>query len=284
MLLSRLLLLAIALAASVSAHTRRLPRGFTPALYCAACRSVALEIRIAHDAASASETVDSGSFRLSESGKQLARTRVPLRRSELHAIASLDAACADIAARYLLPLDSVRRGPFVPKTLRDERGLADANFTDDCVPVRALRALCANIVDEYEDELKSRLKAGDLQPEEWSLELCGPEGIVAACDKDSEPGDVETALRTAMEQLDAYRSHQAFLSAEKNAKERAANTSTADSAAMASSGDSRTESHDSANANTEDVSTPVNGLEHSSIESNARSGASNLEMTTKDEL
>jgi hypothetical protein len=256
-----LVLVSVLLAALAAVvRSRRLPRGFTPALYCAACHSVASEIRSAHEAGSASETIDAGSFRLSESGKQLARTQVPLRRSEFHAVATLDTACAEISSRYVLPTDSVLSGPFVPKALRDERGLSGANFTDDCGPVRALRALCSQLVDEHEEALKDRLKSGDLHPDAWADELCGSSGIATACDQASEPKDMETILGIAKEQLDAHKEYQAVLAAEKEARQLKENASMADSRTNATSGLSDNSKSEMTNVDKGDIISAPDGF------------------------
>lgn len=179
---------------------RRLPRGFTPQLFCSACRVVSREVHDAYVSVPASETIDAGSFRLAESGKQPERRQVPLRSSELHAVTVLDAACARISSNYVV--FDVNLEIFVSIKEQQRHGLKE-NATADCSHVRALRAICTNIIDEFEDELKERLKSGVVNAAGWTGkadEFCGETGLLVACNSQSDPGIEGDVVQLALQQ------------------------------------------------------------------------------------
>jgi hypothetical protein len=222
--LALLLLVVLVTPPSSGAAALRLPRGYTMRHYCSACRAVARELRQAYLSAPASATLDSGSFRLAESGKQPHRTTVPLRTSELHAVEVLDAACAKLDTKYVV-YAGIAPDVFVPGVDKDRFGLsANASGADQAAVVRALPNLCAAIVDEFEDRIKSVLRAGDLEDGsdaagDWAARadgLCAADGgIVAACADGHDPGSADAVVELAKAQkLD----HDAFLKLEADVK------------------------------------------------------------------
>jgi hypothetical protein len=203
---------AAATAAAAATPARRLPRGYTAGHFCSACRAISAEVYAAYARAPEGETVDSGSFRLSESGKQAGRLRVPLRQSHLHATAVLDAACADIAARHVL-FPAIAPDVFVPAADVDRHGLR-ANATADAPAVRALRSLCDALLDEHYDALAAAVRAAPLAEGEWTgaaPALCdGESGLFAACDAAAHPpvrlaADVVAVARAEKVADDAHR-------------------------------------------------------------------------------
>lgn len=178
--------------------SRRLPRGFTPTLFCSACRAVAREVHDAHVSVPDSETIDAGSFRLSESGKQPDRRQVPLRNSELHAVTVLDAACTGISTRYVI-FDLF---PQVFVSVREQKHHdLYANVTADCAQVRALRELCTSLIDDIEEDLKQMLKNGKVTAHAWTGsadELCGEHGLFPACNLEEGDPPVERVVIDAL--------------------------------------------------------------------------------------
>lgn len=129
--------------------------------------------------------IDSGSYRLSGSGKQPGRKKVPYRGSDLHITTVLDNACEKISDKFV----RFEQHPdvFVEKALQE--GIA-AITTGDCKPVRSLNGICSNTVDDREDELQTLLRGRtEMTLESWTDEFCGEEGIMKkACVPETDPG------------------------------------------------------------------------------------------------
>lgn len=172
-------LLAIFLLLLSPSTCLRLPRSFTPDHFCSACRAVSLRLSDAYLSVPADATLDSGSFRLSGSGKQAGLQKVPMRQTELHAGHVIDATCKAIGEKFVV--FDVAPAVFVADTAIDgvgEKALRDTRA------VRALGAFCNDLLDEYYDEIVAMIKAGPLVEEELLGEagrLCGVTGVFKAC-------------------------------------------------------------------------------------------------------
>lgn len=185
------------LACCRSVASERLPRDYTRALHCSACHCVGMQIRRVYLEASDTEKIDTGSFRLSESGKQPNRRQVPLRSSELHAVTVLDAACTGIMGKYVL--FDFEPDVFISNADRLENKLT-ANFTKDRVAVRGLEAVCTGWLDDNEEELRDWLKSDPPVDEDaWIAELCDESGIIGVCRSDALPSTPESVLKRALE-------------------------------------------------------------------------------------
>jgi TLR4 regulator and MIR-interacting MSAP len=209
-----ILLLSISLVHQPAAADRRLPRGYTPGAFCSACRAVSAEFYAAWAAVSPEETVTSGSFRLSGSGKQRGLTRVPLRQSATHATHVLETVCAQVKDKFVV-FPEIAPDVFV--AVRDaEAAGVKVNATKDTRAVRALGNVCSSLVDEYYDMLVAVVQAAPLERAAWvgdGRAFCGGDGgeggVVAACGRGA--GQVRVAAEVLEEakalkvEGDAYR-------------------------------------------------------------------------------
>lgn len=231
------LALVAALALGAAPAAARLPRGFSQAAFCSACRAVAAEFHAAYAAADEHATVPTGSYRLNEEGKQIGRLTIPLRQSATHATHVLDATCTAIAERYMI-YPRIAPDVFVAAADIDARD-ARANATADARAVRSLPAVCSRMLDEHYDELVALVQAGPLAAEAWGGEaeaLCaeGRGGVVSACGETAVrlAGDV---LDEAVAQREADDKHKALVSAEREAEAKG-NETEADASGEAGAG------------------------------------------------
>lgn len=175
-------------ALAVIGCSKRLPRSFTPTHYCSACHAIAFQFSEVYTSVPEDGTVDSGSFRLSESGKQKGLQKVPIRQTELHAGYVLEETCKDIQSNWVI-FEGIAPSIFVPAAMVREQGL-DINATSDSKPLRSLREVCSGLLDDHYDELVSLIKTKPLTETDFlgdAAVLCdGVTGIFRACTTDAE--------------------------------------------------------------------------------------------------
>lgn len=186
-----------------------------------ACRAVASEIHAFWSKADSAEMIDTGSYRLSGSGKQPGRRKVPYKGSDLHITTVLDNACEKISDKFV----RFEEHPhvFVERTLQEA---IVANTTGDCKPVRALNGICSNLVDEMGDELLELLRGRtEIALGTWTDEFCGKDGIVkAACVVETDPGtahDLVNVLKSQQESSSGEKDVAGNATAEGNVNEKA---------------------------------------------------------------
>lgn len=183
----RSVFLSLLLALAGIAFSKRLPRSFTPTHYCSACRAISFQFSEKYKAAPAESTIDSGSFRLSGSGKQKGLQKVPIRQTEFHAGTVIEQTCNNIESNWVI-FEGIAPAVFVRRTLVQEEGL-EANATTDSKPLRSLPAVCDGLLDEHYDELVALVTAGPLADDDFLGEapaLCdGETGLFRACAKDA---------------------------------------------------------------------------------------------------